>query len=292
VPRHDLEVLVALPSIAILEFHARVREADPTLLNRQAMLAGPVGDLARASPRPAVTHGSPVMALLEESLIVPLQLVVDDNAANTSSALADSRLCSQVGAVDPRVVGQLARLLDAYSPARARTSAPPQPGVELLARPALHLAAVGPQQVAAGVGQDDDVAVARVETDGLDEPAALQMPEARGVLAISSIALSRVAQVFDLNDTERADGGQQPTLVAVQVVRAVAIAHALSLGTARQIDITQERISWVAIVERRRCAFVSGAPAALADLAAKGFTAGALLVSRIVAVEHVAFSSV
>ena len=63
--------------------------------------------------RPAVAVLLPAIAFVEESLIVALQLVVEDDALNPTALAAETFLGALIGAIDLGVVRQLARLSDA-----------------------------------------------------------------------------------------------------------------------------------------------------------------------------------
>lgn len=118
VRRDDLEIFVPLRSVAVLVLDAHIGEADAVVRHRQSVLASPLSDLVRVPIGPAA-RSSPAIALLPESLVVAFQFVVEDHAPDSATVLADSRLGSQVRAVDSRVVRQLAGLLDADRSAAA-----------------------------------------------------------------------------------------------------------------------------------------------------------------------------
>ena len=89
---------------------ARVGELDVPVLVRQFVFDGPAVDLVRRSIGPAVAVGSTAIALLQELLVIALELVVEDDAADHRALFAEALGLLQVRAVDLRVVGQLARL--------------------------------------------------------------------------------------------------------------------------------------------------------------------------------------
>ena len=60
-----------------------------------------------------VAVAAAAIAFVEEPLVVPLQLVVEDDAADAPASVADARLSALVGAVDLDVVGQLTGLPEA-----------------------------------------------------------------------------------------------------------------------------------------------------------------------------------
>ena len=80
---------------------------------RQGVFPRPAGNLFRLSVRPAIAVLLAAIALVEESLIVALQLVVEDDAPNPTALCAETLLGALVSAIDVGVVRQLARLSDA-----------------------------------------------------------------------------------------------------------------------------------------------------------------------------------
>jgi hypothetical protein len=83
------------------------------------MLARPGLNLTNVVIRTAVTVLPATVAPLPEALILPFQLVVEDDAPDAPSLAMETLFGLQVSAVDLTVVGKLARL--------------PEAGVELLA---------------------------------------------------------------------------------------------------------------------------------------------------------------
>ncbi|PYR95528.1 MAG: hypothetical protein DMF84_00790 [Acidobacteria bacterium] len=76
----DLDVLVARTAIAVLVFDARVGEMSLLVVVRQVVLARPKRDLFRLAIWPAVALLATAVVLLKEPLIVPLELVVQNDA--------------------------------------------------------------------------------------------------------------------------------------------------------------------------------------------------------------------
>jgi hypothetical protein len=126
--------------------------------------------------------------------------------------------------------------------------------------------------------------MSRWRSYGLDKPVFAQMPPARFDLAI--VAVPPIAGGGPRpDDTKRRRPGAAG-LIAVQVVRTIAITHAFAVGTPRHLDVAQERVARIAVVDRGRDALVRGTAAPLTDLAAEAVAACALVVARVVAVEH------
>ena len=126
---------------------------------RQLVLPRPPRDLFRLTIRPAVAVLLAAIALVEETLVVALQLVVEDDAPDPTALAAESLLCALVGAIDLGVVRQLARL--------------PEARVEGLAGfvgALVTLVAIGFEEVPAALGQDDGAVVRAERTDGESAP--------------------------------------------------------------------------------------------------------------------------
>src|SRR5688500_14290192 len=97
-------------TVSVLVLDTGIRESDVPFVVRQIVPARPLRDLLGLAIRPAVAVLLPSIALVEESLIVALQLVVEDDAPNPTALAAETLLGALVGAIDLGVVGQLARL--------------------------------------------------------------------------------------------------------------------------------------------------------------------------------------
>ena len=80
---------------------------------RQVVLTSPSRDLFRFAIRPTVAVLSASIALVQEPLIVPLELVVQDHSPDSAALLSEALLGALVGAIDLGVMRQLAGLPDA-----------------------------------------------------------------------------------------------------------------------------------------------------------------------------------
>jgi hypothetical protein len=80
---------------------------------RKVVLDSPTMNLFRRSIRSAVAVRSAAIPLLEELLILALEFIVENDAADARAFAAETLGSVRVRAVDLRVVGQLAWLLDA-----------------------------------------------------------------------------------------------------------------------------------------------------------------------------------
>ena len=70
----DLNVLMPRATVPVLVLDAGIRETDVAIVVRQLVLPRPARDLGGFAIRPAVAVLLPSIALVEESLIVPLEL--------------------------------------------------------------------------------------------------------------------------------------------------------------------------------------------------------------------------
>ena len=109
---------------------------------RQFILARPPCNLFGLAVRPAVTVLLAAIAFVEESLVVALQLVVEDDAPDPAAPIPQSLRGALVGTIDLGVVRQLARLSEA-GPERLTG----------LVRAVVALVAVGLQEVTSSVRQ-------------------------------------------------------------------------------------------------------------------------------------------
>jgi hypothetical protein len=145
---YDLDVFVARPPVTIFVLDPGIREVDMAVLVRQVVFACPSCDLLRLPIWSSVAILPAAIAFVQEPLVVALQLVVQDHAIDSAALLAEAVLSVEVGAIDLRVVRQLARLSEA--------------GVERLARlPGAFLSVVTIrfEQVSAAVGEEDRAVV-------------------------------------------------------------------------------------------------------------------------------------
>ena len=100
------------PSVHLV-LDADVWEVDPLVEVRQVVFARPALDFTGISTRPAVAVRPPPVVLLEEALVLPLQLLLEQHAPDVRVSVAQAPLGAAVGPVDLRVVRQLPRPADA-----------------------------------------------------------------------------------------------------------------------------------------------------------------------------------
>ncbi|OFW08217.1 MAG: hypothetical protein A3H96_23680 [Acidobacteria bacterium RIFCSPLOWO2_02_FULL_67_36] len=196
---------------------------------RQVVLMSPLRNLALVPIGSSIGVRTVSIALLEPSLVLALELVIEPHALDLEAARLEPRGLALVGAVDLGVVFELALTLEAC--------------VERLpmAAPA---AAVRFEQVPATLGQHDRMFAMSGDARCLDQPLFAE---------VSEVALTRiqrpirvVAQVASRYNPKGADRGECPALGAAQRVFAIAgIVDDLAVATAGQIEIAREDIARV-----------------------------------------------
>jgi hypothetical protein len=259
----NLDILVQPPAVRVLVLEARVREAHVSVVIRQVMLACPPFDLLGLAVRTAVAVASATIALVEEPLVVPLHLVIEDDAPDAPAAVADLLLSALVGAVDLDVVGELTRL--------------PEAGVERLAglvRPLVTWdRAIGFEQIPAPVGEDDGTAVG-VERRPPNQPFVFEVADA--LLGRASVVAER-GQVVLRDHAKGADRRQHGGLGAVDVVDPVAAPDWFPFGATWKVEVTREDITGMTVPTAGRIG------SATATEVAASITG---VVARVVAIEH------
>ena len=198
VQRLDLDVERSEVAVAVLVLDARVGKLDVAVIVRELVLDGPTMDLFRRSIGPSVALGLATIALLQELLILALQLVVEDDAADEGTVFAQALGILEIGAVDLRVMHQLARPVHGETGVACASHAGVEllPGLGLLGSAALivniapvaelllhtrqsqsfalHVGpAVALEHVASSLGQHDQRAVVTDSWNRLDESLSL-----------------------------------------------------------------------------------------------------------------------
>jgi hypothetical protein len=97
---HDLEILMPRATVSVLVLNPRVREPDVPIVVRQLVFPSPPCNLFRRTIRPAIAVLLAAIALVEKSLILALQLVVEDDAPDPAASASQSLLRALVGAID------------------------------------------------------------------------------------------------------------------------------------------------------------------------------------------------
>jgi hypothetical protein len=247
---HDFEVLVTGQPIAVLILDPRIREVNVSVVVRQVVLASPTRDLLRLAVRPPIAILLASIALVQETLVVALELVIEDNAVHPTALLANALLSALVGTIDLGVVRQLARLPEA----RVKR-------LTWLPGALVPLVPIRLEQVSAAICQHHG-AVIRAERGGAYQTFPFKVAH---FLAGVATLISTVVQVTVGDDAEGANGGEDSAFGAVDLVHAVALSHWPALTAAWQIQVPREHIARVAV--GRMIAFAAPATAAAASVA-------------------------
>jgi hypothetical protein len=100
----DLDVLALPAAIRLLVFHADVREMDLVIVVRQVVFVRPFANLIWRPIGMAVVVVMVLVAFVEPTLVLALQLVVEDDALDVRAALQETVLGLFVRAIDLKVV--------------------------------------------------------------------------------------------------------------------------------------------------------------------------------------------
>jgi hypothetical protein len=260
----DLQILMAGTAIAVVVLDSSIGETDVAIVVRQLVLTCPLRDLVWLAVRPSVAILFPSIALVQEPLVVPFELVVQDHAIYSPTLVAEPLLSAEVGGVDLRVVRQLAWL-----PEASMERLPRLPGAFLFAP-------IRFKEISATVGEDDS-AVLRAQWRRAQQPLSFEVALASaGVFAADvKIALG--------HDAKCPNGGQHPAFSAVDLVDAIAFSHRPTLTPARQVEILRERLPRVSLV----IALALTRAASAADGAVPSIVTIAVTVSDVESVPHV-----
>ena len=125
VDRRDLHVLVPSASVVVFVLDAHVGEVNLLVEVRQVVLDRPHRDLLGVPVGAPVAVATASIPLLQEALVLPLELVVEDDPPEATAAIGEAVGGLEVSAIDLGVVLQFARLPDACV---ERLRAPSSPG--------------------------------------------------------------------------------------------------------------------------------------------------------------------
>ena len=131
-------------AVAVFVLDTGIREPDVPIVVRQLVFPRPACNLFGLTVRPAVAVLLALVVLVKESLIVALQLVVEDDAPNPTALAAETLLGALVGAIDVGVMRELARLSDTGVE-----------GLSGLVRTVGAFVSVGFEEVSPALGQND-----------------------------------------------------------------------------------------------------------------------------------------
>jgi len=147
----NLDVHMVVASVQLV-LDAEVREVDRLVEVREVVFMRPYFDVSVVAIRPPVAVWPPAIRLLEPFLILALELVLENDAADICALFTKALLFTQVRPIELDVVGQLPR------PAHA--------GIEDLCACVVGVAAVGFQEVATWL-RERQCALATVEAHKL-----------------------------------------------------------------------------------------------------------------------------
>jgi hypothetical protein len=220
--RGDLDVLVNRSAVAVVVFDSDVGELDMALVVRQLVLARPPLDLLRVSfgsPRrvPAATTGR-----MKETLVIALELLFQNDSANTAAAGNQAIDSLLVRAIQPDVVCQFSWLRNAGMEGLLRLVTSCAPGI-LEHRPT----ALGERDEGCPFLTDD--IRRRLNQTKLAEMCQIAGMEAAAPRLVSKIAIR--------NDSKCADRRKCSNLGSPQRVLTSAHPHAFPAGPSRQIEI-------------------------------------------------------
>jgi hypothetical protein len=87
---HHFKILMLRAAVAVFVLDTGIREPDVPVVVRQLVFPRPACNLFGLAVRPTVAVLLAAIALVEESLIVALQLVVEDDAPNPTALAAET----------------------------------------------------------------------------------------------------------------------------------------------------------------------------------------------------------
>src|SRR4029453_13128965 len=213
VGRKQLDVLVGFPPIDLV-LDAVVGEVHLTVEVRQVVFASPVPDLPLVAVGAAVAVGAVSVVFLQKLLVLALQVLLEDDAADVEAAVlvSETGFLLAVRRVEVRVVVDFAGPADA-SVERLRWFVAPIHHVRI-------------EKVPAILRQRQATFVA-AKVNEIDEALIPQMVERLVV---------DVEVVFG-HDPEGAEGGQRAAVLAVQLVGAIAINDKFALPPPWQAEV-------------------------------------------------------
>ncbi len=194
------------------------------------MVVGPAADLLAIATWPAVAVGSTPIGFLEEHLIVTFEVVLEDDALDTSAFLGEAIGRPQVGAIQVRVVHEFAL--------SRRTVMERLPWV--VVRSAMRF-----EQLAPTLGQRHEIGAA-LPIDGRDVPEEAFRSEMREI-PVPQVGrpLAVVTEVGNRDDAEGSNGRERADFRATQVVPFVAERDGLTIEVAWQVKALREDVAGI-----------------------------------------------
>ena len=238
VGRHDLDVLDLPLAVRSLVFDANVGKMDVAVDHRKITAGRPLRHVGGVAVGVLFLPAALAFQIVEEPLVVPLQLVVEDDACDNRALLLEALGRSFVRAVELGVVRQFARLHEA--------------GVERLRSAVAVGRPMSLQQFATAIRQrhegrpvaTDDVG-ARLHKACLPKGSQLAVAGACGASAV-------VPKIGGHDDPEGAGRRQHPDLGLAQIDRAISVPDRPARRAAWQIQIARQRVAQTRRVSTRR----------------------------------------
>ncbi len=117
----DLDVFVIFAPFLVPIFDAQVGEVHLVIEVRQVMFAGPAADLLVGSIGVAIVVGPLAIAFVEPSLVLTLELMIEDDALDSGAAFAQAVRCALISAIDLEIVFEFPFAFDALPERLAAT---------------------------------------------------------------------------------------------------------------------------------------------------------------------------
>lgn len=198
---HHFDVQVILASIDVAILDPTVRKVHLSIEERQVVIVRPLRDLALVAIGPAVSIWSVAITLVEPLLVLALQLVVQPHPLDLQAPLLEPRCLALIGAVDLRVVFELALAFE--------------PCVERLTRIPIAVS-IRIQHAPATLRQNHRLFPVARDSYGFDQTLFAEMSE----VAVTWIRWSvvTVSEVAGRHDAESPDGRERATLRSPECV--------------------------------------------------------------------------
>ena len=190
----------------------------------------PLADFFLVAVRPSVTISPVAVVVLQEVLVIPLEVLFKDDAADldVSVLLSETRFLLAIRGVQVGVVIEFARAVHARVKCLGLTLVAPS--------------VIGVEQVATLV-RENDCLVVFVERNGPDQTFVAQVVEGVAVRRVVSVT-SKVALG---HDAERADHRQCAAVLAVQLVHVIAVDDQLARLAAWQVKVVHQPVARVMV---------------------------------------------
>jgi hypothetical protein len=109
---NDLDVFMTLASIELV-LDPKIGKVHSLIEVRKLVFMRPALDFTRVAIGPAVTVRPATISFLKPLLVLALELLLEDDASDVGTFVAQTRLLAQVCGIELRVMRQLARAADA-----------------------------------------------------------------------------------------------------------------------------------------------------------------------------------